>query len=487
MNIPKEIQEITNKLRKNGFEAYLVGGCVRDEILGKIPSDWDIATNVKPEEIIKIFPRNFYNNKFGTVTVQTNSDNPSLTNVEITPYRTEESYSDKRHPDKVIWTTKIEDDLKRRDFTINAIAYNEDKKTFVDPFNGQEDAKQEKIKAVGKPNERFSEDPLRIMRAVRLAASLSGNLWQIEEKTKEAIKKNASKISEVSAERIRDEFVKTIMSPLGARGVEIMRRLNILSQIIPEIEEGFGVEQNKHHIYQIYEHNLLSLNYACENNYSREVRIAALLHDVGKTKTKRGKGRNSTFYNHEVVGANMTKKILERLKFPRKEIIKITKLVRYHLFYYDVEEVGESSVRRLLRRIGRESVEELMQVRYCDRIGSGVPKAEPYKLRHLKYLFEKVSRDPISPKMLKISGDDIMKLLNIPPGPKVGKILTCLLSEILKEPRKNSRTELKKQILLLGQEMSEQELNRTFNRTRKEIESIRTKKDQMTKKKYWLS
>jgi len=484
MKIPEEIKFIIKKLENRDYDAYIVGGCVRDILRGAIPNDWDIATNATPEEIAKIFPDSFINNNFGTVTVLTGSKISNLKEVEITPYRIDEEYKDKRHPEKVKWAETIEQDLSRRDFTVNAMAIGHGNEV-IDLFNGKEDLRKRIIRAVGDPDKRFSEDALRLMRAVRFSIVLGR--WRIEEKTFESIKKNSNLLNFISKERIRDEFTKIIMSPNGAKGIEVLRRSGLLKHIIPELEQGFGVGQNKHHIYQIYQHNLLSLNYACKQGYSKEVRLAALFHDIGKPKTKRGEGLDSTFYNHEIVGAKMTNQILRRLKFPKQEVEKVTKLVKHHLFYYNVGEVGESSVRRLLRKVGKENIEDLLRVRYCDRIGSGVPKAEPYKLRHLKYVFEKVSKDPISVKMLKINGNDIMKLLGIKPGPKVGQVLTCLLGEILKDPSRNNREFLEKQAIYLGQKMSDEEFNRTFNRTLADINRTEKKKDEMTKKKYWVN
>ena len=260
----------------------------------------------------------------------------------------------------------------------------------------------------------------------------------------------------------------------------------MLTFIIPELEEGFGLEQNKHHIYQVYQHALLSLNYACQKNFPIEVRIAALLHDVGKPRTKQGEGPNSTFYNHEIVGAKITKEILERLKFPKKDIEKIVKLVRYHLFYYNQEEVSDSSVRRLLRSVGLENFDDLLKVRQADRIGSGVPKAEPYRLRYLRYVAEKVLQDPISVKMLKVNGNDVMRILNIKPGPRIGQILDILLTEVLENPEKNEKSFLEKEIQKLGQ-LSEEELSNLAKKAREEREKIEQKRDEMTKKKYWLT
>ncbi|NQU82351.1 MAG: HD domain-containing protein [Parcubacteria group bacterium] len=487
--IPKQIQSVLETLRKQGFEAYIVGGCVRDTLRDQLPKDWDITTNATPEQIQNVFKKSgnktFYENKFGTVTVLTDAQEPSLKELEITPFRTETKYTDKRHPDEIKWAKKLKDDLSRRDFTVNAIAMDE-KGKIIDNADGQKDLKNNVIRTVGKPEKRFAEDALRMMRAVRFTVCLGPSMWEIEEKTAQGIINNAKNLKLVSKERIRDELVKIIQSPRAGQGIELLRRLKLLQYIIPELELGFNVPQNKHHIYQVYQHNILSLQYAAKQGYSLHARIAALLHDIGKPQTKRGTGENTTFYNHEIVGARITNKILKRLKFSNKDTEKITKLVRWHLFYYNVDEVGTSSVRRLLRKVGKDDIEELLQVRYCDRIGSSVPKAEPYKLRHLKYLLDKVSQDPIAPSMLKISGDEIMKMLDIKPGPKIGHILSYLLSYVLSDPKYNTKEFLTQKVEELGK-LPDPELKKLAEKAKKEINQITTKKDTMTKQKYWVS
>ena len=488
MEVPKEVELTIEKLKERGFEAYAVGGCVRDFLRETKPNDWDVTTDAKPEKIRKIFPKSFYENKFGTVTVQTENPDPVLKEIEITTFRTEEKYTDMRHPDEIKFAKTIVEDLKRRDFTVNAMALEKtenNKWQVFDYFNGQQDLKDKIIRAVGKPKERFKEDALRLMRAVRFATTL-GEGWQIEPKTFGAIQENAGLLNFISKERIRDEFLKIIMSKNAAEGIELLRKTELLNHIIPELMEGYGVGQNKHHIYEVYEHCLRALNYAAMEGFGGAVRIAALLHDIGKPRTKNGEGPDSTFYNHEVVGAKMTIKILERLKFPKKDIEKIAKLVRYHLFYYNVDEVGESSVRRLVRQVGPENMEELLQVRFADRIGSGVPKAEPYKLRHLKYLIEKVSHDPISVKMLKVNGNNVMEILKIKPGPKIGTVLDILLGEVLENPEKNNEKYLKQKIKDF-KKLSEEDLKVMSDKARQKREKLETKKDEMTKKKYWVS
>jgi poly(A) polymerase/tRNA nucleotidyltransferase (CCA-adding enzyme) len=482
IEIPKEVKSVIEKLEKSGFEAYVVGGCVRDALRGIEPEDWDIATNAKPKEIGEIFLRSFSDNKFGTVTVLTGSKSQKLKEIEITPYRVDEKYTDKRHPDKIKWAKTIEEDLSRRDFTINAIALNAETLRIIDPFAGQKDLKEKIIRAVGNAEDRFSEDALRMMRAVRFATTLG---FKIEEKTKRAIKKNSRLLRVISKERIRDEFLKIVMSERADEGIELLRELSLLKYVIPELEEGYGVGQNKHHIYECYQHSLLSLKYAAKNNFNKIVCLAALFHDIGKPRAKKGEGPGSTFYSHEIIGAKMTFQILRRLRFPKKEIDKIVKLVRYHLFYYNVGEVSDSSVRRLVRQVGPENMEELLQVRMADRIGSGVPKAEPYKLRHLKYIVEKVSQDPISVKMLKIDGNDVISILKIKPGPKVGEILDTLLGYALEDPKKNERKFLEKEIKKLGK-LSDDKLKKMAKEARKEREEVEIKRDEMTKKKYWV-
>ncbi len=506
MTIPKEVKLVIKKLQSHKFEAYIVGGCVRDILLGKKPNDWDVATNAKPEEIGKIFLKSYTDNRFGTVTVQiqkskSKSQNDKLKikndkiqklkmmDVEVTTYRTEEKYTDKRHPDSIHWAKSINEDLSRRDFTVNALALSEVEgmAKIIDPFGGQKDLKNKIIQAVGNPKERFNEDALRLMRAVRFATVLnSSGQWKIEPKTYQALKEQGGLLQFISKERIRDEFLKIIMAENASQGIELLRKTGLLKYIIPELEEGFGVSQNKHHVYDVYEHSLLSLKYAAKKNFNKCVRLAALLHDIAKPRVKEGEGPDATFYNHEIVGAKMTVQILSRLKFSKKDIEKIVKLVRYHLFYYNVDEVGEASIRRLVRRVGPENMEELLQVRMADRIGSGVPKAEPYKLRHLRYLIEKVSQDPISVKMLKVRGDDVMKILNIQPGPKIGQILDILLGEVLEEPEKNKKEHLEKKIKEI-RKLTDKKLQDLSKKAKESREKIETKRDEMTKKKYWVT
>ncbi len=477
MKLPKEISIILTNLKDEGFEAYAVGGCVRDLLLKREPKDWDVTTNATPEKIQELFPESFYENTFGTVTIKTGNEEPSLKEVQVTPYRIEGRYSDKRHPSEVSFAEKLEEDISRRDFTINAMAMDEEGK-IIDLFQGEQDLKEKLIRTVGNPSERFGEDALRILRAIRFATTLK---FEIEKKTLDAIKQEASSLKAISQERIRDEFVKIIESPRAYEGMLLLLETGLLKYIIPELLEGVGVGQNLHHIYTVWEHNILALKYTADKKYSLIVRLAALLHDVGKPQTKRGDGTHSTFYGHDVVGARMSKKILERLKFSNDVIDRVTTLVRYHLFYYNVGEVTESSVRRLMANVGLENMEDLLKVREADRIGSGTPKAIPYKLRHLKYIIDKVSHDPISAKMLAIKGEDVMQQLNIEPGPKVGLILNSLLAEVLDDPTRNTKEYLHKRIHELS-EKSPEELREALKKIEEAIEA--EEKERM--KKYYV-
>jgi len=476
MIIPKEVKSILTGLQNTGFEAYIVGGCVRDFIMEKEPNDWDVTTNAKPEEIQKIFPDSFYENNFLTVGVKT-----VIGVVEVTTYRLEAEYSDKRHPDKLQYAKTLEEDLARRDFTVNAMAMDTDKKIY-DFFGGQEDLKKKIIRTVGNPDERFNEDALRMLRAVRFTTTLN---FTIEEKTAEAIKKNALWLEAVSKERIRDEFLKMIMVDRAADGIELLRQLGLLKYILSELLENYGVGQNKHHIYDCYQHALKALEYTTKKKFSLHVRLAALLHDVGKPRVKVGEGKESTFYNHEMIGAKMAFQILQRLKFSNKDVERIVNLVRHHMFYYNVDEVTESSVRRLVKKVGPENMEELLQLREADRIGSGVPKAEPYKLRHLKYIIEKVSKDPISVKMLKVDGKDVMSVLKIEPGPKIGQILDVLLGYVLDDPKKNTKAFLEGEVVALGG-MDEKKLAKLAEESKEEKEGAQTQEDEKVKSKYWV-
>lgn len=477
--IPKSIINVLDKIEKSGFEAYVVGGSVRDLLMKREIKDWDITTNAKPKDILEIFTESFYENDFGTVGIKIKEKGITKKIVETTTYRTESQYSDKRHPDKIKFAKTIEEDLSRRDFTMNALAARVKKNSFevVDLFNGQKDIKNKIIRAVGDAESRFSEDALRMMRAVRFQAELG---FSIEEKTLEAIKKNAHLIKLIALERIKDEITRIIVSENPAGGIDAMQKTGLLSYIMPELEKGIGVAQNRHHIHTIYKHSLLALKYCPSKKVS--VRLAALLHDIAKPQTKRGEGTYATFYNHDHVGARVAEKIISRLRFSKEIIEKVKLLVDNHMFYYNPDEVGESSVRKLIKKVGLENIKDLIELRIADRLGSGTPKAKPYKLRHLEYMIDKVSHDAVSVKMLKINGNDLIKKIKIKPGPKIGAILDVLLAEVIENPKKNE----KKHLLVLAEELSKKDLTNLREMAQEKIEDRKEENDKEIKNKYWV-
>jgi tRNA nucleotidyltransferase (CCA-adding enzyme) len=446
--IPKVVWETSEQLKNAGFEAYLIGGCVRDILLGIKPKDWDITTNAKPENIISIFPDTFYENVYGTVGIvnETVSDE-TLKVIEVTPYRLESEYSDSRRPDSVLFSEKLEDDLKRRDFTINAIALNIEKEgsvedfykgQIVDLYKGQEDLEKKMLRTVGNPSERFHEDGLRILRAVRIGNYVG---FEIEKETEKALSEESSLLSRIAKERIREEFTKIIMSEQPMQGIKACQKFGLLKYIIPELEKTIGIEQGGAHKYDVWEHSLRSLQCAADKNWSLEIRLSSLLHDIGKPKSRReGKiGKKEwSFYGHEVIGARMTEKILQDLRYSNKIIEKVVKLVRLHMFFADTEQISLSAVRRIVARVGKDNIWDLMNVRVCDRIGMGRPKEDPYRLRKYHAMIDEATRDPISVGMLNIDGKKIMEVSGEKPGPKVGFVLHALLEEVLDDPKLNN-------------------------------------------------
>ena len=497
-SIPKEVSRVTNELEKAGFEAFLVGGCVRDLIrqqleIGQVdaiqggnrnrrggvqkyddenisvsneevrhmhnfqPKDWDVATDARPDEIIALFDKTFYENDFGTVgvvvgreAVDTEPAGEGMV-VEVTPYRIESKYSDNRHPDSVIFSQNLEDDLKRRDFTVNALAYSVSRETIIDLYGGEDDIKSKIIRTVGEPVDRFTEDGLRILRAVRLSAELG---FEISPETKKAIQENAHLLKNISMERIRDKFTKIIMSEKPMDGLLSMKKLGILPFVVPELEKTVGVEQNKAHAYDVFEHLLRSVQHSAEKNYPLEIRLSALFHDISKPESRRRNKEQDTwtFYGHEVIGSRETRKILTRLRFTNNIIEKVVTLVRWHMFFSDTEQITLSAVRRMIVNVGRDNIWDLMNVRICDRIGTGRPKEDPYRLRKYHAMIDEALRDPVSVGMLKIDGKKVMDVSRITAGPKIGYTLHALLEEVLDDPTKNTEEYLEnrsKELILL--------------------------------------
>ena len=445
--VPEEVSQIYKKFKNSGFEIYLVGGCVRGLLTKHKVQDWDFTTNAEPEQIIKIFPDGFYDNKFGTVGLPLEAFAkgriPGV--AEVTTYRTEQGYQDRRHPAKVSWGKSIDEDLSRRDFTINAMALDLDSEKIIDPYNGQEDLKKKTVRAVGDPSKRFKEDALRLMRAARIATQLGFN---IEQKTEDEIKKDASLLSEISKERVRDELKKILESNSPYEGIMLLKQLGLLEYILPELLEGEGVEQarpGRHHTEDVFTHNSLSLKFCPSEDWL--VRFATLIHDIGKPKVAgKDKDGHVIFHNHEIEGARIAWQICDRLKFSRKEKEKVTNLIRWHMFTVD-EHITDSAVRRFIRRVGIDNVKDMMDLRVGDRLGGGTQTAESWRLKKFK---ERVAGElapkPFSMNDLAVDGSDIMKVLNLKPGPKVGEILQKLFEEVDEDLSKNNKEYLEKRI-----------------------------------------
>jgi tRNA nucleotidyltransferase (CCA-adding enzyme) len=454
--IPNEVLSVTKALETAGFEAWVVGGCVRDLLIGKPPKDWDVTTNATPEQIQGLFENTYYTNDFGTVGVVTDSTDETLKVIEVTPYRLEGKYSDARRPDSVVFSQNIAEDLKRRDFTINALAYSPKTGELLDLYEGIKDIKDNIIRAVGDAHERFAEDALRILRAVRISAELS---FAIEEKTAEAMAKQAPQLAKISKERIRDEFVRILKSSKPMKALILAQSLGLLGYIAPDLEKGIGVEQNQAHSYDVFEHNIRSLQHAADKGWDFEVRLAALFHDIGKPKSRRWAEEKGdwTFHGHDVVGAKIAKKALEELHFPRETIDKVEKLVRWHMFFSDPDKVTLSAVRRIIRNVSRENIEDLVKLRICDRIGTGRPKEQPFRLRKYQSMIDQALRDPISVGMLAIDGKKVMETTQEAPGPRIGWILHALLEEVLDDPTRNTVEYLEKKSIELSK-LSNKEL-----------------------------
>ncbi|MHB8362700.1 MAG: CCA tRNA nucleotidyltransferase [Patescibacteria group bacterium] len=429
-NISKDALNISNILFKNGYQSYLVGGSIRDILMNKNDlHDYDIATDATPDDLKKMFKHAIaFGEKFGTILVIYNGFN-----FEITTFRTESDYKDQRHPEKVVFIKDIREDLKRRDFTMNAIAFDMRSNTIIDIFNGQKDIKNKIIKCVGDPDLRFDEDPLRLIRAVRFYVQLN---FDIDKTTYTSIKNNAYKIATVSKERIRDEFMRMISFDNPSRGVELLRDTGLLDYIFPEINICLGVEQNKFHSLDVYHHLLLSMDMA-----DKRVRLAALLHDIGKPQTKDGEH----FFGHEKVGAEMADKMLRRLKFPKKDISLVSKLIYLHLFNYE-DKWTDSAIRRFLRRVENdETLELLFLLREADEHGNPISKYDFANLDKLKNRISKV-RDKdgyLSLKDLKLNGDDLIKI-GYSDGIDIGKELQTLLIRVIEDPGINSKKKLLK-------------------------------------------
>lgn len=432
ISIPKEVINIINKFQKNGAEIYIVGGASRNLIMDRKVNDWDFTTNLTPEEVKKIFPNTFYNNNFGTTSI-VNKDKEIF---EVTTFRTERGYSDSRHPDEIKWGKTLEEDLQRRDFTINAIAIkinsNNQDVEIIDLFAGQKDIEQKKIRTVGNPDERFLEDALRLMRAVRIATQIGFNL---EKETLESIKKNSSLINKVAGERIRDELFKILLAEKPSRGIELLRDSELLKEIIPELLLGIDFAQKGHHIDDVWTHNLKTLDNCLSSNPI--TRLACLLHDVAKPIVAMGSGEARTFHNHEIVGSRIATRFGKRLRLSNKELDLLFRLVRRHMFTSE-EGQTDKAVRRFIKNVTPEYIDEMLSLRRADRVGSGARETS-WRLELFKNRVVEVQKQPFSIKDLKVDGKDVMEILDIKPSRKVGEVLEKIFKEVEDNPELNQR------------------------------------------------
>lgn len=448
IKIPSVLQKMNSIFEENGFKAYLVGGAVRDALMGKEPSDWDLTTNATPEQVMSIFHKVIPTGiAHGTVTVHFMKEE-----IEVTTFRTESDYSDGRHPDKIEYTGNIEEDLSRRDFTMNAIAVSIKDGSIVDPFNGQQDIKKKIIRTVGNPYERFSEDGLRPVRAVRFSAQLG---FEIEKETFKAISdpKILSVTKGISVERFRDELMKLLKADKPSYGLKIMENCGIMKIFMPEFEVCRGCIQEDFrgfHEFDVMDHLL----YACDGAPKEKpvVRLAALFHDIGKPKAKKTvhteNGDTNTFYSHERYSAEITRNLMTRLKYSNAEIDSVCHLVENHMFNYEPNWT-DAAVRRFLVKVKFENVEDLFDLRLADiygmhnlpvRVHDSPTAALLLEFRE-RMEKEEAQKTALDLKSLAVNGKDLIQN-GIPAGKILGQILNELFETVLDDPAQNTKETL---------------------------------------------
>lgn len=474
--MPEALTEVMREYRNAGFEIYLVGGGIRNILIGKRPVNCDLTTNATPEqslEVLKAYDP-FYNNDYGTVSYNVEVAGKNEV-YEITTYRSEKEYSDFRRPDEVVWGKTLEEDVIRRDFTINAVVIGEKDSGYelIDLVDGLKDFEDGVIRAVGDPEQRFGEDALRMLRAIRFAAKLG---FTIEEKTLKAIGKKAPLLAKISRERVRDEFFRILETSYPADGVRMIISTELMKEIIPELLEGAGVEQGGHHKLTVLEHELQSLTYCPSTD--KIVRMAALVHDIGKPRSRRFKCRSCgkifkkiegdtfkcdvcgfnqlvkkmiTFYGHEVIGANITDDIAKNLRFNNSDRERLVTLVRRHMFAYQPE-MTDAAIRRIIRNVGKENINDLIALRIADRKGSGA-RATSWRFTELQKRINEQLYEPMEVRDMVVNGDDVIKILKVKPGPIIGQVLNKLFEEVIDDTSKNNRKYLLKKIREEGKKL----------------------------------
>ena len=437
IHVPRVVRDLAGIFIAGGYQCHLVGGAVRDIMMGRPHTDYDIATDAVPAQVMELFRKVIPTGiKHGTVTVLFKA-----TTFEVTTFRTETTYSDGRRPDQVTFAPSIEEDLARRDFTINAMAYDLRTNRMIDPHNGKRDLADRIIRAIGDPAERFREDGLRPLRACRFAAQLS---FTVEARTREAVPGALETLSRVSAERVRDELLKTLESTRPSVGLDLMKETGILEVVLPELLEGVGVSQGSLHCYDVFTHSLRACDAAPATSVT--LRLAALLHDVGKPRVRaEGPEGRPTFYTHEKLSAAMAEIILLRLKLPNAVVKDVTHLILHHMFNYQ-EEWTDAAVRRLIARVGEGTIDDLIALRRADQVGMCEENAGVFP-QGLADFADRVSRvlhegRAFTVRQMAVNGRDLMERLGIPPGPQLGIILEELLQTVLEDPSLNEKEKL---------------------------------------------
>lgn len=431
--VPADVERVVDHLLDAGHDAYIVGGSVRDALRGVDPHDWDVTTDATPEAIQRVFKRSLYNNRFGTVVVRSGEHE-----VEVTTYRTEAEYSDHRRPDSVAFTASLEEDLARRDFTMNAMAWRPARHgtpgELVDPFGGRRDLETRTLRAVGDPDERFREDALRMLRAVRFATLLD---LRIDPPTADAVRRNAALTASLSGERIQQEILKMLGAPRPSVAFRMLSDLGVLAVICPELEDCKGTPQEKAAAENVFDHSLATLDATPPGDIP--LRLAGLFHDVGKPDTF----ADGHFHQHEFVGEAKTRAILKRWKFDKETVSEVSHLIRHHMFWYQTDWT-DSAVRRFMTKVGIENIPALFALRRADNIGSGARSPRMYALEALwRRVQEEIdAANAFSTRDLKVDGNDVMRELGIAPGPEVGRIISALFERVLDDPRLNERETL---------------------------------------------
>jgi tRNA nucleotidyltransferase (CCA-adding enzyme) len=440
--IPPDVLAVCHQLRTAGHTAYVVGGSVRDLLIGRPPGDFDVATSAHPDATMRLFGTRYAiptGLQHGTVTVLA-GDPPNHRHVEVTTFRGEGAYLDGRRPSTVSFSATLEEDLSRRDFTMNAIAYDPFLAVIVDPFDGQGDIAHNVIRTVGDPFLRFTEDGLRPMRAVRQAAQLG---FSLNPDTQDAIPRAIDSFRKVSVERIRDELQKLLLSPTPSYGLELMRQTGLMAEILPEMLSTIGCTQNRYHKHDVYAHILATVDAAKPEFIAR---MAALLHDIGKPKTQAPREESPgeySFFRHEQIGAEMAEQICLRLKLSSAERMTICALIAGHMFFY-TSDWTDGTVRRFVRRVGIELIPSLFALREADFASRAQGEDREAETRELRCRIAKVATEDAALRVtdLVIDGKDVMRVLGIPPSPRVGEVLELLLEKVLDDPKLNDRETL---------------------------------------------